>query len=83
AQLDFADEDDVAAHGAALADVRKAMVALAAEWTAILAEPPVERVRDGLSVVLAGPPNSGKSTLINMLSQRDVAIVSPIAGTTR
>ena len=40
-------------------------------------------LREGLSVVIAGRPNAGKSTLINGLSGRDVAIVTPIAGTTR
>ncbi len=45
--------------------------------------PPVERLRDGLHVVIAGPPNSGKSTLLNALAERDAAIVSPISGTTR
>lgn len=83
AQLDFSDEDDVVGGGDALAAVRQDMVALVDELRAILANPPVERLRDGVHVVLAGPPNSGKSTLINLLSQRDVAIVSPIAGTTR
>jgi len=42
-----------------------------------------ERVRDGLVFAIAGPPNAGKSTLINAVAQRDVAIVSPHAGTTR
>ncbi|MCC5977945.1 MAG: tRNA uridine-5-carboxymethylaminomethyl(34) synthesis GTPase MnmE [Salinarimonas sp.] len=42
-----------------------------------------ERLREGFHVVLAGPPNAGKSTLLNALARRDVAIVSPIAGTTR
>nr|WP_082009662.1 GTPase [Methylobacterium sp. ZNC0032] len=42
-----------------------------------------ERVREGFVVVLAGPPNAGKSSLLNALARRDVAIVSPIAGTTR
>ncbi len=42
-----------------------------------------ERLRDGLQVVIAGAPNVGKSTLLNRLARRDVAIVSPIAGTTR
>ena len=42
-----------------------------------------ERLRDGLVVAIAGPPNVGKSTLINQLARRDVAIVSPHAGTTR
>ncbi len=55
-----------------LADLRRA-----------INEPPVERIRDGIRVTLAGPPNSGKSTLLNALVERDVAIVSPVAGTTR
>ncbi len=42
-----------------------------------------ERIRDGLQVVILGQPNIGKSTLLNFLSKRDVAIVSDIAGTTR
>ncbi|MGQ0674977.1 MAG: tRNA uridine-5-carboxymethylaminomethyl(34) synthesis GTPase MnmE [Rhodospirillales bacterium] len=42
-----------------------------------------ERLREGVSVAILGPPNAGKSTLLNLLSQRDAAIVSPIAGTTR
>jgi tRNA modification GTPase len=42
-----------------------------------------ERLRDGLVVAIAGPPNAGKSTLLNRLARRDVAIVSPYAGTTR
>ncbi len=42
-----------------------------------------ERLRDGLQVVIAGPVNAGKSSLLNSLAQRDVAIVSDKAGTTR
>jgi tRNA modification GTPase len=42
-----------------------------------------ERLRDGLTFVITGPPNSGKSTLINVLVRREVAIVSPQPGTTR
>lgn len=42
-----------------------------------------ERLRDGIQMVVIGAPNAGKSSLINALSQRDVAIVSDIAGTTR
>jgi tRNA modification GTPase len=42
-----------------------------------------ERLRDGLVVAIAGPPNAGKSTLLNRLARREAAIVSPHAGTTR
>ena len=42
-----------------------------------------EILRDGLRVVIAGPPNAGKSSLLNALARRDVAIVSAEAGTTR
>lgn len=40
-------------------------------------------VRSGLEVAIVGPPNAGKSTLLNLLAQRDAAIVSDIPGTTR
>jgi len=42
-----------------------------------------ERIREGFKIAIVGPPNSGKSSLLNYLSKRDVAIVSEIAGTTR
>ena len=45
--------------------------------------PAAERIRDGIQIVIAGPPNSGKSTLLNALVRREAAIVSSIAGTTR
>lgn len=82
AQLDFADEDDVDA-AADMSRITTAMTGLADEMRDILMQPPVERLRDGVKVVLAGPPNAGKSTLLNLLVERDAAIVSPIAGTTR
>ncbi|MEO8375914.1 MAG: tRNA uridine-5-carboxymethylaminomethyl(34) synthesis GTPase MnmE [Sphingomonas bacterium] len=81
AELDFADEDDVTLD--TLAPVTAALLALADEMDLTLATPPVERLRDGVRVVIAGPPNSGKSTLLNALAERDAAIVSPISGTTR
>ncbi len=80
--LDFSDEDDVPGEGAEGA-VRTDMRALAQEMTGQLALPPAERLQDGIHVVLAGPPNAGKSTLLNALVGRDAAIVSDIAGTTR
>jgi tRNA modification GTPase len=42
-----------------------------------------ERVREGLVVAIAGPPNAGKSSLLNRIAQREAAIVTPFAGTTR
>jgi tRNA modification GTPase len=83
AQLDHSDEDDVVGGGDSLAGLHAAAATLAAEIAEITARPPVERLRDGLRVVLAGPPNAGKSTLLNAMTERDAAIVSPIAGTTR
>jgi tRNA modification GTPase len=44
---------------------------------------PAERLRDGVRVAILGPPNAGKSSLLNALAQRDAAIVSTVAGTTR
>lgn len=79
ALLDFSDEGDVDDGGhdpAALRDLAEAMAKMRAA-------PPAERLRDGVRVVLAGPPNSGKSSLFNYLIGRDAAIVTPIAGTTR
>lgn len=79
--LDFSDEGDV---GDGVTEGVEARIgALCAEIEAWLMEPPVDRLRDGLSVVVAGPPNAGKSTLINALAQREAVIVSDIAGTTR
>lgn len=79
AALDFSDEGDV---GEASVD-HEGLVALAGDLQEMLASPPAERLRDGVRVVLAGPPNSGKSSLFNRLIDRDGAIVSAIAGTTR
>ena len=78
--LDFSDEDDVPESGTAL---RTGIRALLDEMGAQLAAPSAEKLHDGASVVLAGPPNAGKSTLLNALAGREAAIVSDIAGTTR
>ena len=80
ALIDFADETDV---GGTDLGLQHNALALAVELEATLANPPAERLRDGVRVGIAGPPNSGKSTLLNALSGREAAITSPIAGTTR
>jgi tRNA modification GTPase len=82
AGIDFSDEGDVSAE--LIAPARVKIMALTAEIEEVLAaEGKAERLRDGLVVAIAGPPNVGKSTLINKLARREVAIVSPHAGTTR
>ncbi|MGQ0661029.1 GTPase, partial [Sphingosinicella sp.] len=48
-----------------------------------LARPPAERLKDGVRVVIAGPPNAGKSSLFNVLAGRDASIVTAMPGTTR
>lgn len=83
ALLDFADEDDVALADEQLAPIVAEVDHVRADMQALLEQPAAERLRDGLLVVIAGPPNAGKSTLINALAQQEVAIVSPLAGTTR
>ncbi len=80
ALIDFADESDV---GTSDAQLQRDCGVLAARLETALANPPVERLRDGVRVGIAGPPNAGKSTLLNMLVGREAAIASPIAGTTR
>ena len=82
AGLDFSDEADVPADVAAPA-LRLARE-LRDEIGAVLADAPRgERLREGLTIAIAGPPNAGKSSLFNWLAGRDAAIVSPYPGTTR
>ncbi|WP_093568656.1 tRNA uridine-5-carboxymethylaminomethyl(34) synthesis GTPase MnmE [Methylobacterium sp. 174MFSha1.1] len=83
AALDFSDEGDIddealtASGRDAAARIREAIRSALADSRR------GERLRDGFTVVLAGAPNAGKSTLLNALARRDVAIVSAIPGTTR
>ncbi|MEQ8772240.1 MAG: GTPase, partial [Erythrobacter sp.] len=80
AALDFSDEED--AEG--LPECFTWNIAdLAGEIQEWLDRPRSERLGEGFRVVLAGPPNSGKSTLFNALVESEAAITSPIAGTTR
>lgn len=81
AALDFSDEADV--EEATRADIVAALESLRADMDEALARPAVERLRDGALVVIAGPPNAGKSSLFNAMLARDAAIVTPISGTTR
>ena len=81
AGLDFADEADVAADAAVQADAAVAKLLTAISMN--LKDRRGERLRDGFRVVIAGPPNVGKSSLLNALARRDAAIVSEEAGTTR
>jgi tRNA modification GTPase len=82
AGIDFSDEGDVPAEliAPALARIK---VLLGEIEQVLAAQGGSERLRDGLVVAIAGPPNVGKSTLMNQLARRDVAIVSPHPGTTR
>jgi tRNA modification GTPase len=82
AGIDFSDEGDVPAELIASALLK--IKGLLGEIEEVLAaQGRSERLREGLVVAIAGPPNVGKSTLMNYLARREVAIVSPHAGTTR
>jgi tRNA modification GTPase len=82
ARIDFADEADVPED--LIKPALHAAQQLRDEIAGVLAEGRRgERLRDGLVVAIAGPPNAGKSTLLNRLARREAAIVSPYAGTTR
>ncbi|MBC2664538.1 tRNA uridine-5-carboxymethylaminomethyl(34) synthesis GTPase MnmE [Novosphingobium flavum] len=80
AVLDFSDEDDVA-----MLPPRFTwnLEALRDRISRQLSRPSAETLREGFRVVLAGPPNAGKSTLFNALVESEAAITSPMAGTTR
>jgi len=82
AELDFADEDDVP--GSASDRIWPDLDNLAREIEVHCGQSQGARsIRSGLSIVLQGAPNAGKSTLLNALSKREAVIVSEEAGTTR
>lgn len=82
ASIDFVEEEDVPVES--MSTVVGYCQHLVAALTAHLAsEGRAKRLRDGVQIVIAGPPNAGKSSLLNWLAQRDVAIVAAEAGTTR
>src|SRR6185437_8162825 len=81
-QIDFSDVEDSSEF--TLCTVKDAArAAIARIDRALSTADAAARLRDGFTVVIAGPPNAGKSTLMNALAGRDVAIVSAIPGTTR
>ena len=80
ATIDYDGEGDVATGGESFAVELRS---LHGDLVRRAAVPTSERVREGWRVVIAGPPNAGKSSLFNALLERDAAIVTPTAGTTR
>jgi tRNA modification GTPase len=80
AGIDFSDEEDVPRETMARA---LGLIGPLADEIAQATKGQGERLREGLRIAIAGPPNAGKSTLFNRLARREAAIVSPFPGTTR
>ena len=84
AAIDFSDQDLGGASGAMVDKVRREIAALAGDIDAHLSDGRRgERLREGVHLAIVGPPNVGKSSLLNLLARRDAAIVSADEGTTR
>jgi tRNA modification GTPase len=82
ASIDFPDEADIP--GEIDLSALEPIEALAAELESALGDAGrLRSVREGFRIAILGPPNAGKSSLMNRLARREAAIVSPIAGTTR
>ncbi|MBL8894169.1 MAG: tRNA uridine-5-carboxymethylaminomethyl(34) synthesis GTPase MnmE [Rhizobiales bacterium] len=82
ASVDFVEEKDIAR--SAVAGVRERLIQLRNELVSAIADAARGRaIREGVKVVFAGAPNTGKSSLLNRIARREAAIVSPIPGTTR
>ncbi len=81
AELDFADEEDIP--GSVSVQAWDSMLQLSQELVNHISDRRGERLRDGADIVILGKPNAGKSSLLNAIAKRDVAIVSEEAGTTR
>jgi tRNA modification GTPase len=80
AAIDYVDEEETELE---LGPLAASAGQLAEEWREWLAAPRAELLQQGARIVLAGPPNAGKSSLFNALIGQEKAIVTPIAGTTR
>jgi len=77
--IDYADEEE----GSEDTQLRPDIRSLTEDMAKLVDGPRVEPLRDGIRVVVAGPPNAGKSSLVNALAQSEKAIVTHIPGTTR